>query len=140
MTVPFWPADLPPPEKDNWQKSRQESRVKRNAEAGAPGYRRRFSSAAKQVNLSIIVNRSRKAVFDLFFEETTANGSMPFYMPDPTTDGWKLYAGNGQPLLTSAGKQILLAKRWLCLFGDSLPGETVVGLEFRMSFSVWVMP
>ncbi len=46
----------------------------------------------------------------------------------------------GRPLLTGAGMPILLAARWLCLFGDTPPSEVVVGVEFRISFSVSVMP
>ncbi len=45
-----------------------------------------------------------------------------------------------RPLLTGAGVPILLAARWLCLFGDTPPSEVVVGVEFRISFSVSVMP
>lgn len=140
MTVPTWPSELPRPERSSWQRSRQDSRLKRNAETGAPGYRRRFSSAASHVGLSVLLDRNGKAKFDEFYDDTTKAGSQPFYMRDPTTDGWKLYAADGRPLLTADGRQILLSKRWLCLFGDDMPAETIVGMEFRMSFSVWVMP
>jgi hypothetical protein len=140
MTIPTWPSELPRPERDTWQKTPQEARLKRNNDSGPPSYRRRFSSVAKSVNLSILVGRGQKAVFDRFFDDTTAGGSLPFYMPDPTTDGWKLLTADGRSLLTSDGRQILLAARWLCLFGESLPTETIVGIEFRLTFSISVMP
>jgi len=79
-------------------------------------------------------------VFDTFFQDQTRHGALPFYMPDPTTDGWPLLLADGRPFLTSEGKPILLAARWLCLFGDTQPAVGVVGIEFRINFNVWVMP
>lgn len=140
MTIPTWPVDLPRPERDTWQKSPQESRVKKNTEVGTPGYRSRYSSVPDQANLSILISRDGKAIFDKFYQIDTARGSQPFYMPDPTTDGWLLLGADGEALLTETGAPILLAGIWLCMFGDNRPTEAVVGLEFRISFSVWVMP
>lgn len=140
MTIPTWPASLPKPERKTWSRSPLEARVKRQTEAGPPGYRRRFSSIAKPVALSIVVSRAGKAVFDQFYEETTAFGGRPFHMPDPTTDGWALLDGAGRPMLTEGGQPILMSAMWLCLFGDDVPKESIEGVNFRMAFSVMVMP
>jgi hypothetical protein len=61
-------------------------------------------------------------------------------MPDPTTDGWPLLDATGQPLLDGQGRPLLRAGTWLCLWGDQLPVETILGIEFRKTFSVVVMP
>ncbi|QND45197.1 hypothetical protein HB780_05425 (plasmid) [Rhizobium lusitanum] len=140
MTIPTWPTTLPRPDRDSWQKSPQDARLKRQNDAGPPSYRRRYSSVAQAVTLSIMVDRDGKAVFDKFRETTTSEGSLPFYMPDPTTDGWGLFTADGQPLLTNDDQPLLLAAQWLCLFGDTMPAEAVVGVEFRITFSVSVMP
>lgn len=140
MTVAVWPTTLPRPDRNSWQASPMEVRLKRNAEAGPPAYRRRFSGVAKEVSLSIQVNRNGKAVFDSFHARAVKFGSLPFWMPDPTTDGWPLQTNAGAQLLTHDGRPILLAARWLCLFGDNQPSETIIGTEFRVSFSVTVMP
>lgn len=67
-----------------------------------------------------------------------------FWMPDPTTDGWPLLTSDGKPMLIAGGPQdglpILMAGRWLVTFGKNLPAETVIGVDFRMSFGVEVMP
>lgn len=145
MTIAIWPASLPKPERSTWQATSQDVRRERQAETGPtmPG-RPRFSNAAKLVSLSILVSRDLKAVFDNFHEFDTRKGTRLFWMPDPTTDGWGLFDSNGQPLLISGGaddgKPILLAARWLCSFGKTMPSEAVVGGEFRISFSVMVMP
>jgi len=135
-----WPSDLPRPERSTWQLTPQDARRKTQSEAGPPRYRRRFSSAAKMVTLSVILSRNGKAIFDRFFHEDCAEGAHLFYMPDPTTEGWPLLAANGSPLLTSGGAPILLGGRWLCAWGDQLPAETVQGAEFKKTFSVVVMP
>ncbi|MBP1852681.1 hypothetical protein [Rhizobium halophytocola] len=102
--------------------------------------RRRFSSVSKPVSLSIFVDRNGKAIFDNFYDDTTAGGSRPFLMPDPTTDGWALLASDGGPLLAGDGTPLLIAGEWLCLFGQAMPSESIKGVYFRIAFSVEVMP
>ncbi|KRB58454.1 hypothetical protein ASE04_27460 [Rhizobium sp. Root708] len=140
MSVAIWPEDLPRPERNTYQRTAAEARLKRQAEAPTPAYRRRFSSVPKMVTLSVMLSRAGKGVFDTFYEEDTSHGALPFYMPDPTTDGWPILTGDGQRLLMSDGRPMLMAARWLCLFGDTLPVETIVGVEFRITFNVSVMP
>lgn len=140
MTVPAWPSVLPPPERGSWQLSPQEARVKRQSEAGPPGFRRRFSAVARSVSLSVVLTRDLRAVFDRFHQETCAWGSKPFTMPDATTDGWPLWAADGSPLLDQAGTPLLMAASWLCLWGEQPPATSILGVEFRVAFSVVVMP
>ncbi|MBC7313602.1 MAG: hypothetical protein H5U11_14005, partial [Rhizobium sp.] len=71
MTVPSWPSTLPRPERNTWQETPMEARLKRNPEAGPPGYRRRFSGVPEAVSLSILVDRNNKAVFDNFRKDLT---------------------------------------------------------------------
>ena len=139
MTVATWPASLPRPARNSWQAQQDDGRMRRSG-GGPPGYRRRFSSTARMVSLSINVPRSLKAVFDNFHRDTTAQGTMPFYMPDPTTDGWALLDAQGRPLKDGTGRPILLSARWLCLFGEEHPIETIQGVRFDIAFSVAVMP
>ncbi len=140
MSVPTWPETLPRPERSSWQSKLQDSRRKRQNDAGPPAYARKFSSVARLISLSVVLDRNQRAVFDTFYEVTCAFGSSFFYMPDPTTDGWPLLSSDGQPMLTEEGIPILMSATWLCLWGDDVPVETLVGIEFRKSFSVVVMP
>lgn len=140
MTYAVWPSQLPRPERSSWQSQPQDTRVKRQSDAGPPAYRRRFSLAATTVTLSVLLDRSEKAVFDQFWQITTRSGSGLFWMLDPTTDGWPLLTSDGLPMLDGAGSPILLSAQWLCLFGDPTPRETIEGVEFRKSFAVVVMP
>ncbi|HBU15721.1 MAG: hypothetical protein A2092_13465 [Rhodobacteraceae bacterium GWE1_64_9] len=139
MTYAVWPTSLPRPERNSWQRQPQDSRLKRQTDAGPPGWRRRFSSAAQMVSLSVMLTRNQKAIFDRFFGDITRGGSLLFWMPDPTTDGWPMLDNAGNPLL-SGGVPLLLSARWLVSFGDQLPQESIQGTEFRKAFSVVVMP
>ena len=88
-----------------------------------------------------MTDRNGKAVFDRFYEQGTAYGSVLFWMPDPVTDGWALNASTGAPLLTGAGAPLVMAALRLCSFGDEPPVETMIGdVGFRFAFSVVVMP
>lgn len=135
-----WPETLNRFERPGWQVQPQEARIRRPNEAGPPSYRRRFSSVARGVALSLVLTRNEKAIFDQFYEVTCAHGTREFRMPDPTTHGWKLLSSDGIPLLNGA-TDLLLSERWLCVFGDPPPTETIVGdLRFRKTFNVWVLP
>ena len=59
---------------------------------------------------------------------------------NPVTDGWPLLHETGAPLLYEDGTPILMSAQWLCIFGDEMPSETLRGMTFTKSFSVWVMP
>lgn len=138
--IATWPETLPPPERDTWQGQSQDARRKRQSETGPPAYRRRFSSVARMVSLSVVLTRDEKAVFERFFHVDCAEGTRLFRMPDPTTDGWAMLGSDGSELLTGAGEPLELGAMWLCAWGDTVPTETLVGLEFRQSFSVVVLP
>lgn len=141
MSYPVWPETLPRPERSSWQATHQDARLRRRSDAGPMAYRRRFSSAARPVSLSMIVDRDGKAIFDNFFREEIGGGATLFWLPDPTTDGWPLLMDDGTPLLTDDGTPLLLGETWLVTMGQQLPTETIIGsIEFRISFSIEVMP
>lgn len=138
--IATWPTSLPRPDREGYQQQRQDGRRTTRPDAGPMRFRRRFSSMAREVQLQLTLTRSEKAVFDRFYDEDTQGGSLLFWMPDPTTDGWDLLTHDGVPLLTHTGQRLLIAARWLCSFGQQPPVETVIGTQFRESFSVLVMP
>lgn len=138
MTVE-WPSNLPCPTRAGWHVQRQDRRVRRQ-NGGPPGYRGRFSLSAKLVNLTIEVSRADKGTFDTFYDDVTQGGVLPFYMPDPSSDGQFLLTSGDLVLLDGEGQPILLAATWLCLFGEQTPVETLIGTQFQIAFGVAVMP
>lgn len=140
MTYPVWPTLLPRPERPTWSSTPQEARVKRQNDAGPPGWRRRFSSAATMVSLSVLLTRNQRAAFDQFYQVDCKRGSQLFWMPDPTTDGWPMMTADGALLLDGMGQPLLMSGTWLCVFGDQVPVESIQGTEFRKTFNIAVMP
>lgn len=135
-----WPAELPPPQRDSWQLTRQDPRRRRQSDVGPPSYRRRSSASAKLLTMSIVLTRSQKAVFDNFYDIDCRSGVRLFRMRDPSTDGWALLDELGRPLLDQDGRRLLISKMWLCAWGDQVPTETVVEqVKFRMSFNITVI-
>ena len=137
--IQTWPTSLPRPERPSWNLRRQEARRKSQADVGPPRYRRRISAIARGVSLSLILTRDQKAHFDRFYDIECKGGSELFWMPDPTTEGWPMLSAAGESLLTD-GVPLLLSGRWLCAWGDETPAETIQGTEFRLAFSIWVLP
>jgi len=140
MSTLEWPSELPLPERNTWQSRTQDPRQRRGNDAGPPAYRRKYSSAALEVSLSVILTRDERAIFDQFYLADTKHGTAVFTMPDPTTDGWALMGSDGSGLLTDDSAPILLSGEWLCQFGETVPAETITGIDFRKSFSILVMP
>ena len=138
--IPVWPSELPRPERGPYQGQRQDPRERRRTETGPRGHRRRFSSFARIHSLTIDVTRNQKAIFDRFFDQDTAAGSLPFLMPDPLTDGWPLLAPSGEPLHTPDDQPILISAFWLCQFGETMPVERVLGIRFQITFPLEEMP
>lgn len=140
MTVPVWPSRLPKPMRAAYTAQYDDPRLARSGQAGPPGYRLKSSAVARQVALTLAVTRDEKAVFDNFHRDMTGFGTLPFWMPDPTTDGWPMLTDTGAPVLTETGAPVLMSAQWLCLFGSQMPRETIQGAFFQIAFAVAVMP
>nr|WP_321459598.1 hypothetical protein [uncultured Cohaesibacter sp.] len=140
MTVASWPAELPKPRRDGYGQQINDPRIAKNVETGPIGWRRRWSSVTRSMPLTLHADRAEKGLFDRFYRDTCAFGSLPFWMPDPVSDNWPLLDGAGVPLLLDDGTPLLMAAQLLCLWGQSAPSERFVGLRFEISFQVVVMP
>ena len=140
MSYLIWPKHLVQFERSAWQSQPQDARRRSQGDAGPPRFRRRFSSAARRIALSLVVSRADLASF-WRFHEACDQGAGLFWMPDPITDGWKLLTDECQPVLTHDGRPLLMSARILCAWGDEPPVESIkADTDFRVSFSVWVMP
>ncbi len=135
-----WPTDLPRPERNTYRRERQDARIVRTPSQGPQSFRKRFSNTAKTVSLTVLLSRDQLAVFDRFFEETTAQGTGLFRMPDPITDGTPLLNADGSPIVGADGKPLMIAAEWLCSFGEQMPSDSREGVETRVAFTVQVFP
>ncbi|RWO83931.1 MAG: hypothetical protein EOS18_03550 [Mesorhizobium sp.] len=143
MTLVWYPPELPRPERAPYQVTRGDGRTRRAEDAGPPNVRRRFSAVATTVAFSTVLTRAQLARFDRFFDEEIKQGTLPFLMPAPDTDGLPLLTEDGTPLLTDEGVPILIAETWLCLIGQQMPARAPSSpgsIQWRVSFDIAVMP
>lgn len=139
--IPTWPTDLPTPVRDSLRIQRIDARRRRAGETGPPRYARRTSAVARQIALTLILDRERLGVLTTFFVETLQEGALPFRMPDPIWDGIPLLDSSGGRIDTEADVPILVTRQMLCLWGDEPPVEgPLKGGEMPVSFSVWDLP
>jgi hypothetical protein len=140
MAVPVWPSELPQRVlRDGYSEKMRDGRM--FSRTSGPGkVRRRFSSAVLPVSASIVVTYAQKARFERFWTEETAEGSLPFIMPDQTHDGLPLLDGGGLPVLDGGGLPVLITANWLARFAQETPQITPWGLQFMASFQLDVLP
>lgn len=142
MSLPVFPATLRGPLREGFSHGYGDVRRMFSPEAGPLVPRARMSQVAEPVSLTLDLARAELAVFETFWLSDTRKGSLPFLMPDPMTDGWYLLDPQGEPMLLADGSPILLAKTWLCLFGEKPPVVTPAQrrTRFRVAVSISVMP
>lgn len=137
----IWPSELDAPTRDGWSRQAYDTRQTRETGAGVIGFRRRFSLEPELISLSLILDRTQKAIFDKFYRVTCKGGTLFFEMPEPTTHGWPLLMSDGSPLLMQDGTPLLMSKTILCAWGDEAPVEAFhAQVHFLKSFNIVVMP
>lgn len=140
MTLVVWPNDLPRPLRSSYGFGRIDARRMTPVDDGPPRPVRRLSRTADTAAMTLALKRWQLARFNRFFEEETRAGTVPFSMPDPSLDGFRLLGADGTPFLASDGMQIRVSATWLCHFGGQLPAVATRGAGWRVSFEVYVMP
>lgn len=84
MTNLVWPPSLPQrPTVGGYQERFAETVVRTAMDVGAAKTRRRFTSAPRQFEAIFRVNKTQADTLKLFFENTTAGGSLPFSWVHP---------------------------------------------------------
>lgn len=139
MALPRWPEELDPPLREGYAIARSENRLRRPLEQGPHRQRRKFSSVPTSVPMIIDVSRDHRARFDRFYDEQVVSGSLPFLIKDPTTHGLPIMIA-GVWLLDAAGQVITMAAWQLARFGAPPPQATVIGVRYRIHFTIEVMP
>lgn len=140
MSVPVWPAELPPPNRSGFSLESGDGRLRSRTDAGPPRFRRRYSATAAPVQLTVDLTRPQLGRFDAFLAEDLAGGSLPFLMPDPLSHGWALLTGGEELLRIEDGTGLLIDAWWLVLIGDRMPARGIVGSRIRVSLALVVLP
>jgi len=141
MAIPVWPAELPQRVLvEGYSERTRDGRLFSATSAGPPKVRRRFSAAVMPVAAAIYASWDQKARFERFWAEDTSGGTLPFIMPDQSRDQVPLLASSGESLTTESGITILIVAKWLALFAREPPQITPMGVRFRISFQLEILP
>ena len=136
-----WPDDLPRPLQRGFAGQRQDARAPRSVETGPALRRRRFSSAARLLSFTLLVDPDQQWRLEHFYAVTLQEGTQPFRMAQPDRDGLPLLTASGEPLLTESDLPILLARERTYTFGSEPPSVSAVRGRWRdMSFVLMEMP
>ena len=138
--IASWPSELDPPMRQGFEQAFGEGRLITRSEGGPPSLRGRFSSTPDIVALTLDLSRNELARFDRFWAEEIGRGALPFLMENPTTFGIHLADETGAWICDEAGNPILVYDVWICQIGTQLPARTVIGVRWRLSLRLAVMP
>lgn len=141
MSIPTFPPELPRPQVSGFRRQRSDPRRRRTFDAGPPKFARRYSAVPVTFSLSMRLHAWQVALFDRFYVEDCADGSLPFYVPDYTVDGLPLLDETGAMLTDEAGVPLLSSKIMLCLWGETPPefGDPKITRQ-TVTFSVVELP
>jgi hypothetical protein len=119
MTDIIWPVDLPQMvSQDNYQEARGRNTIRTPVDQGRPKARRRFTSSIQTFTVTVYLTADQADIFDDFWENTTAAGSLEFDWVHPRTQ-----------------------EAAVCQFtGDDPPPMTPDGAEFKATFQMIILP
>lgn len=140
MSMPSWPVELKKPLADGFQQAREDNRRLLRAERGPPRVRRGSSKASEAVSVAFYLSHDQRARFDRFHIEETEEGALPFLVPAWGVDNHDLWTADGLNLLTHDDVPLLIASTWVCLFGQTMPSVVAMGVEWRISFDLVILP
>ena len=140
MTMPSWPSELLRPLVDGFQQGREDNRLIARADRGPPRVRRGMSKATEAVGVAFYCSADQRARFDRFHIDETELGALPFLVPGWGIDNHDRLAAEGLNLLTHEDVPLLIAATWVCLFGQTTPSVVPMGLEWRISFDLVILP
>lgn len=142
MTIPSYPAELPPPLRADYAEQSGEGRALFRPDAGPSQPRLRFAAVVDDIPYTISVKRWELGVFDKFYLETLRNGVLPFTMPSPLIDGFALLDEDGTPLLDENDMPLLYGETMLVMFAEQgLPRRTSAQADsYRVSFRLQRLP
>ncbi|MCV9960726.1 hypothetical protein OIU34_02340 [Pararhizobium sp. BT-229] len=142
MTIPSYPADLPPPLRAAFGEQSGDGRVIFRPDAGptVPGLR--FAAVMDIIPFSTQLKRWQLGLFDSFYLETLKKGMLPFTMPEPFTDGYPMLDEEQNTLLDENDVPLLFTETMLVRFADDgLPNRTSLQVDtFRVSFRLARLP
>lgn len=106
MAAATWPSGLPQiPLQDGFNEKEGKATIDTPMDAGPPKSRRRFTAAPMPVEMQFLMTKEQKLLFQTFYRDTIASGSLRFNFTDPTEEELYEYRIVEPPEYTAAGPQ-----------------------------------
>ena len=87
-----WPIELPQsPLIRGYNKTKLDSRLTTNVDAGPPKVRNRFTAVPANIRLNLVIDKEQMQVLENFYYTTLNNGVRLFEWVDPRTNQIKTY-------------------------------------------------
>ena len=88
----IWPIQLPQsPLIRGYNKTKLDSRLITNVDAGPPKVRNRFTAVPANIRLNLVIDKEQMQVLENFYYDTLENGTELFDWVDPRTLDLKTY-------------------------------------------------
>lgn len=142
MSIPSYPAELPPPLRADYAEQSGEGRILFRPDAGPSRPGNRFASVVDLIPFSTRLKRWQLEVFDRFYLDETKRGSLPFTMPAPFIDGYEMLDENLEVLLDENFEPLLYPETMLVMFAEQgLPARSSIQADaFNVSFRLSRLP
>lgn len=142
MTIPVYPSELPAPLRSDYAETAGDGRAIFRNDAGPVSLRRRFAATMDVIPVTTRLYRWQLELLDNFYLQDTKQGSLPFTMPAPLTDGFPIMDENLDYLLDENGEQLLFTETMLVLFAEqALPTRKQIDVEaYDLNFRLWRLP
>lgn len=140
MTLPQWPSELPDPVGDGWKIRPEDARRRAPGDQGPPRSRRGVSRPVTAIRATFVFDIHEQARFERFFIEDTAEGALPFLMPDFKRSGEYITSLDRTILTDASGNPLVAIVTPLCMIGDQLPAYDPIGTEWQVTVDIVVLP
>ena len=137
-----WPSLLPQKVlKSGYSEPLRDGRLLSRPDFGPGKSRRRYSSAAQEVQCQLYLSTVEKGRLESFYYEITKGGVLPFLIPDQTRHGLEVMVEPWNMLLVSPGVPLLVSAWWLARFGIQPPTiQAMGGRYYQINFALTVLP
>lgn len=125
--IPCWPSELRQRTLvAGFKSGTRGARLVTAMEEGPPKQRPR-GNKVRPISFTDEFSANQRARFDRFWEEELNMGTLPFFYPDPHTNGFPLCDDLGSPLLDQDGTPVIIGAWILCTFSTAEPAWSALG-------------
>lgn len=101
-----WPSTLPRPRPSGTSETPGHPVVRTKMDAGPPKVRRRHTAGVRKWKMAFDLTLAQVDELDVFYETTTAHGTLRFNMTNPRTEATEEFRFKGPPTHANVGGEL----------------------------------